>query len=85
MFDSLIFLLLSVGATAVAGSYYGAATGPINMDEVVCTGLEANLTQCTFTSNERCDHTNDAGVRSVITQREGGTMMMFIHVVLHMA
>ncbi len=51
------------GATAVAGSYYGAGTGPINMDDVICTGLESNITECSFTSNEICDHSNDASVR----------------------
>ena len=49
----------------MSSAYYGAGTGPINMDDVVCTGYEANLTQCVFTSNDNCDHSNDAGVRLV--------------------
>ena len=60
-----------VGATALSGSYFGAGTGPINMDDVDCVGTEANLTQCTFTSNDNCDHRNDAGVRWVNTCMAG--------------
>ena len=44
--------------------YYGQGTGPILMDDVVCTGLEDGLINCTFDNHTGdCSHVNDAGVR----------------------
>lgn len=59
-----VCMFVCIGATALSGAYYGIGTGPIHMDDVICTGDEQNLTSCSFTSNEMfCTHANDAGVR----------------------
>ena len=56
-------LSLFTGATAYSGAYFGLGKGPIHIDDAVCTGDETNITQCAFTSNDNCLHSNDAGVR----------------------
>ena len=66
MIDFLCVSLSSIpGATALSGAYFGIGTGPINVDDSQCTGDETNITQCVFTSNDNCQHSNDAGVRYV--------------------
>ena len=49
-------------------SYYGEGTGMILLDDVICTGNEDDLLQCSrrsssplFSSN--CNHSEDAGVK----------------------
>lgn len=34
----------------------------IQFDEVQCTGTERSLSECTFTTDHNCDHSEDAGV-----------------------
>ena len=47
---------------ARTNAYFGAGTGPINMDNVQCTGNEAFLVNCTYLSTHNCNHFEDAGV-----------------------
>ena len=49
-------------ATARTNAYFGAGTGPINMDNVQCTGNEGFLVNCTYLSTHNCIHQEDAGV-----------------------
>lgn len=43
---------------------YGGGTGPILLDNVVCTGNESNLLECDHNGigNHNCRHDEDAGV-----------------------
>lgn len=54
----------SAGARAYQYARYGQGEGPIVLDNVLCTGLEAYLTDCPnngyYTHN--CGHYEDAGV-----------------------
>ena len=54
---------LSSAPDATQRSYFGAGSGPIYMDNVVCDGDESFLTDCTHVSLHNCDHSEDAGVR----------------------
>ena len=49
-------------AIARTNAYFGAGTGPINMDNVQCTGNEGFLVNCTYQPNHNCFHFEDAGV-----------------------
>ena len=55
---NLIFLV----AFAHTNAYFGSGTGPINMDNVRCTGNEGLLVNCTYLSTHNCAHSEDAGV-----------------------
>ena len=50
---------------AFNGPHFGQGVGPIHLDNVECTGSEANLTHCSHASAVICfgGHTKDAGVR----------------------
>ena len=50
---------------AFNGTYFGAGTGSIHLDNVACSGSESNLIDCSHDSNVNCTngHSQDAGVR----------------------
>ena len=50
-------------ATAVRVAAFGAGTGPIVLDDVVCVGFEDRLADCVYDSDTSdCLHFEDAGV-----------------------
>ena len=56
-------------ATAVSRAGFGVGSGPINLDDVQCTGSEAALINCPFDRfTFDCSHVEDAGVRCSITR-----------------
>ena len=44
------------------GGYFGQSTGPIHMSNVMCTGDEDTITDCTFSTTHSCDHSQDVGI-----------------------
>ena len=52
------------GATGVRLAGYGQGSGPITLDNVACTGSEAQLIDCPANAigTHNCDHNEDAGV-----------------------
>ena len=58
---------LATGARAYRYAHYGRGTGPIVLDNVRCTGLEAYITDCPNNGLyiHNCRHYEDAGVSCV--------------------
>nr|XP_054763722.1 deleted in malignant brain tumors 1 protein-like [Lytechinus pictus] len=55
----------ATATSAIQGSsHFGMGTGPIYLDNVGCTGLEANIALCRSSGVEvhNCSHKNDAGI-----------------------
>ena len=58
----LIFLFID--ATSFSSAYFGQGTEPILLDNVRCSGSEAQLASCSYTTPTSSDyHYEDAGVR----------------------
>lgn len=54
-----------LGAIGFPGPKYGAGTGTIFLDNVVCMGSETLLISCSYTTDvsASCNHIDDVGVR----------------------
>ncbi len=56
-------VLLCIGTyNAGAQAFFGPGSGPILMDDVACSGSEAQLTDCAFANSHNCVHGEDVGV-----------------------
>ena len=51
--------------SALGEAYFGAGSGPIHYDDVVCTGTETRLADCAHNGVgiHNCGHSEDAGVQ----------------------
>ena len=65
---NISFILYSIDAVSIGSAYFGLGSGPINMDNVLCTGDENILTNCTFSSEHNCGHSEDASVICIDTE-----------------
>ena len=64
----ICYRILAPGAVAYYNAYFGRGTGPILLDDLLCTGSEARLVDCTHDGIGNYDycyrlHGEDAGVR----------------------
>ena len=57
-----VFTFSPPGAVAHSAAHFGPGAGPIFLDEVDCSGTEANLTSCPHIHDHNCRHSEDAGV-----------------------
>ena len=50
---------------AVEGGFYGSGSGPVWLDDLECSGREAEISDCVHRgwSSHNCMHSEDAGVR----------------------
>ena len=58
----MLFCLLSL-AQSFSSAFFGQGTGPIQLDNVGCSGTETTLSQCTHLTSHNCGHFEDAGAR----------------------
>ena len=56
-----VFIVCLGSAIALRGAHFGEGTGPIHLDNVICTGSENSLLDCRYSPNN-CGHYEDAGV-----------------------
>ena len=63
--SNVLFKLCLAGAVPVFGGFFGEGSGPIFIDDAVCSGKESSLLNCPFSAIglHDCDHTEDAGVK----------------------
>ena len=67
---------LGSSGTAVYGAGFGQGSGPVWLDNVLCTGSEITVAACGhygFGVTRNCNHSRDAAVRCY------GTQGMYIH------
>ena len=58
------YTVLTTGATAHTGAYFGEGSGPIHLDFVQCSGSEYNLTECEIRNDHiRSNYSSDVGVK----------------------
>ena len=55
--------LSAIGVVAYSSAFFGQGTGPIQIDNVGCSGSESVLVQCSHLTINNCGHVEDAGVR----------------------
>ena len=55
-------VFFSTNPTARKNAAFGQGSDPIWLDNLKCTGSEADLTQCPSGPTAGCDHSEDAGV-----------------------
>lgn len=53
---------VSAGLSHYASAYFGEGTGPVLLSDTACTGSEAGLLDCSYSSNNFCSHSQDVGV-----------------------
>ena len=63
--DNIAYAFVSTDAVAFSNAHFGTGIGTIFLDNVGCTGSEANLNDCSRSSTVSCyyGHSEDAGVR----------------------
>ena len=62
----------SLDAVAFSNARYGPGTGPIHLDNVACTGMEAGITECVYDSDTSdCQHFEDASVNCSVNGMNG--------------
>ena len=77
---NLLTSIFRTNAIAKGSSFYGGGTGPIQLDDLSCTGTEKNLALCGHRGwgKNNCDHTEDASVICVGKFDQMGVKMLYV-------
>ena len=66
--NNLHMSVCKTGAVAFRRAQFGPGSGPVFLDQLVCSGSETSVLECerhTPLGLPTCDHSQDAGVRCV--------------------
>ena len=57
-------IYITIGAAFLENAYYGAGSGSIYLDDVICSGSESTILQCSHSlvGRHSCDHGDDVSV-----------------------
>ena len=55
--------IIIVDAVVQGSAFFGEGTGPIYLDDVECRGNESRLTDCAYTRQHNCAHSEDVGIQ----------------------
>ena len=56
-------MFVTTGALYFYNAYFSQGTGPIQLDNIQCTGNEQTILQCSHSTIDNCGHSQDAGIR----------------------
>lgn len=59
----MLISLITIGAVAQSGGYFGYGSGPVHFDSLTCNGNEEDYLQCSFSSGTTCTRAADVGVQ----------------------
>ena len=64
-----VYIISFIGTNNLIGSFVVDGTGPIVLDDLLCTGDESRLVDCPHRGLgvHNCDHSKDVGVRCIGT------------------
>ena len=86
---TLLSLVIFLGAISYSNSVSGPGTGPVWLQNLMCTGSEQQLFNCSVmaTPNEYCNHYNDAGVQctgknACVIFNPHHTISIFLHLII---
>ena len=54
--------IICVASVPRTNAFFGAGSGDISLDNVICDGSEKQLIDCNYLSQHNCNHFEDAGV-----------------------
>ena len=57
------FVFVTTGALSFTYAHFSQGTGPIQLDNMQCTGNEQTILQCSHSTIDNCGHSQDAGIR----------------------
>ena len=69
----MVVFIGSTGATPLYNAFFGQGTGPILLDDLICTSTESRLVDCQHDGIGQFDfcrgHLDDAGLRCAESER----------------
>ena len=68
---AILITIAKIGTVSRRSAYFDEGFGPVQFTTFQCTGTETRLQDCTYTQQNSCTHSSDAGVTCV-----GGLMSL---------
>ena len=62
---AMLITIAKTGTVSRRSAYFDEGFGPVQFTAFQCTGTETRLQDCTYTQQNSCTHSSDAGVTCV--------------------